>query len=274
MILCVSGDTHGALDRLYADVSEFERSLQVRFAALLHVGDFGIWPDPQRVDRATRDHEGAGDFPRWIGDGRGAPRPTSFIKGNHEDFDWIDTRKTTELISGLNYVPNGRSVDLPEGKGAIRVAGVGGCFGPSDYERRKLQGYSKRHYTRGEIEALAGRRPIDILLLHDAPLGVTIVQKRAHGQERRYVSNAEGLDRAVASARPQICFFGHHHARVTAEVAGVPCLGLNIVGRPGYLVAVDVPSSSREPWMLLGEWPAADVPYRPVWPEVTGEPMG
>ncbi len=82
------------------------------------------------------------------------------------------------------------------------------------------------------------------------------------------------LDRAVASARAQICFFGHHHARVTPEVAGVPCLGLNIVDRPGNLVAVDVPSSSREPWMLLGEWPATDVPYRPVWPKQNEDPMG
>jgi hypothetical protein len=62
-------------------------------------------------------------------------------------------------------------------------------------------------------------------------------------------------------------FFGHHHARVTTEVAGVACLGLNIVGRPGHLVAVEVPASSRVPWMLLGEWPGPEVPYRPVWPK-------
>jgi predicted phosphodiesterase len=269
MILCVSGDIHGALERMYADVADFERSLKVRFEALLHVGDFGVWPDPEKIDRATRDHEGAGDFHRWLAEGRSVPVPTWFIKGNHEDFDWIDSRNTTELLPGFHYIPNGRAVDLSKGKGAIRVAGLGGCYGPSDYERRTLKGYAKRHYTRGEVEALAGRRPIDILLLHDAPKGVEIVQTR-----RRYVSNAEGLDQAVATARPQICFFGHHHARVTAEVAGVPCLGLNIVGRPGYLVAVDVPSSSREAWMLLGEWPAAEVPYRPVWPKAVEEPMG
>lgn len=269
MILCVSGDTHGALERLYADVDDFERSLKVHFEALLHVGDFGVWPDPERVDRATRDHEGAGEFPRWLAEGRGVPRPTWSVKGNHEDFDWIDARESAELLPGLRQIPNGRSVDLPEGKGAIRVAGLGGCFGPSDYERRKLHGYAKRHYTRWDIEALAKHRPIDILLLHDAPKGVEIVQTR-----RRYVSNAEGLDQAVAEARPRICFFGHHHARVTAEVAGVPCLGLNIVGRPGYLVAVDVPASSKEPWMLLGEWPAAELPYRPVWPDASGEPNG
>ena len=111
--------------------------------------EFGVWPDPENIDRATRDHEGAGDFPRWLADGRGAPRPTWFIKGNHEDFDWIDSRKSAELLPGFHYIPNGRAVDLPDGKGAIRVAGLGGCYGPSDYERRKLQGYSKRHYSAG-----------------------------------------------------------------------------------------------------------------------------
>jgi hypothetical protein len=267
MILCVSGDTHGALERLYADVVEFERSLKVRFEALLHVGDFGVWPDPQKVDRATRDHEGAGDFPRWLTDRRGAPRPTWFIKGNHEDFEWIDSRTSPELLPGLTHIANGRSVDLPDGKGAIRVAGLGGCFGKKDYERRALKGYAKRHYTRWEIESLAVHRPIDVLLLHDAPKGVTIPKKRGD-----YLSDAEGLDAAVVSVRPRVCFFGHHHARVRTEVEGVPCLGLNIVGRPGYLVAMDIPASVQAPWTLLGEWPAADAPYRPVWPRASEDP--
>jgi predicted phosphodiesterase len=272
MILCVSGDTHGALDRLYADIVDFERAIKVRFEAVLHVGDLGIWPDPAKVDRATRNHEGAGDFPTWIEEGQSAPRPTWFVKGNHEDFEWMDSQKTSELVPGLHYVPNGQAVDLPEGKSSIRVAGVGGCFGPSDYERRQLQGYAKRHYTRWELERLESRRPIDVLLLHDAPKGVTIIQKRGDGRERRYISNAEGLDSAVARSRPRVCFFGHHHARVTADVAGISCLGLNIVGRPGYLVAVDLPAT-KEPWLLLGEWPRPDAPYRPVWPQPSEDPM-
>lgn len=256
MILCVSGDTHGALDRLYADVNAFERSLNVRFEALLHVGDFGVWPDPAKVDRATRDHEGAGDFSRWLAERRAAPRPTWFIKGNHEDFEWIDAKDSTELIPGLRYIPNGKVAELP---GGLRVAGIGGCFGPSDFERQSLHGYAKRHYMRWEIEALEGRRPIDILLLHDAPKGIEIAHTR-----RRYVSNAEGLDLAVAKAHPRVCFFGHHHARVTSEVAGVACLGLNIVGRPGYLLAVEVLASSAQSWRLLGEWSPPGASFLPV----------
>lgn len=78
MLLVAGGDAHGRLDRLYADVLAFERELGRTFAHVLHVGDFGVWPDPTRVDRATREHDGAGDFARWLAEGRAAPRPTTF----------------------------------------------------------------------------------------------------------------------------------------------------------------------------------------------------
>jgi hypothetical protein len=97
MIICAAGDIHGALDYLYEDVLAFEEALGVRFAWVLHVGDFGIWPDPARIDRGTRNHEGAGDFPVWLAEKRPAPRPTVFIKGNHEDFEWLERERAAEL---------------------------------------------------------------------------------------------------------------------------------------------------------------------------------
>ena len=80
------------MNRLYEDVLAFEESLHIRFDYVLQVGDFGVWPNPDRVDKATRRHDGAGDFPVWLRDNRTAPRPTIFIKGNHEDFAWLDSR--------------------------------------------------------------------------------------------------------------------------------------------------------------------------------------
>jgi len=65
MIVCAAGDSHGALDRLCADVLDFEASLGVRFAWVLRVGDFGAWPDPSRIEGPTNRHEGAGDFTVW-----------------------------------------------------------------------------------------------------------------------------------------------------------------------------------------------------------------
>ena len=42
-----------------------------------------------------------------------------------------------------------------------------------------------------------------------------------------WASESEGLDDLVRGGHPQVCLFGHHHARLDAEIDGVPCLGIN-----------------------------------------------
>jgi predicted phosphodiesterase len=252
VFICAAGDIHGAMDRLYQDVFKFEAALGVRFDHVLHVGDFGVWPDPSRIDKAARHHDGAGDFPAWLKENRGVPRPTAFIKGNHEDFTWLDAQDM-EVLPGLTFLRNGHTIDIRnQGAGGLRVGGIGGCYGPSDYLRRsdRLQGYAKRHYTVDEIERLADASSVDIVLTHDAPAGV-----RFDGHRRRaaYVSEAAGLDALLARIRPRVCFFGHHHIRVDAEVSGVRCIGLNKVGMPGNLVAIEMEPGKRD-WSLLGEY--------------------
>ncbi len=253
MLLCAAGDIHGAMDRLYDDVLAFESAIGVHFEWVLHVGDFGVWPDADRIDKANRKHEGAGDLPRWFAERREVPRKTVFINGNHKDFVWLDSYDGDEILPGLFYLRNRRVADLGQGRDCVRVGGIGGCFGPSDYERqsKRLQGYAKRHYTRDEIDKLCRHSGIDVLLVHDAPAGVKF------GRYRRgagYVSEAAGLDDLLSRLRPRVCFFGHHHTRLDAEVAGIRCVGLNKVAMPGNLVAVEVDARGRG-WSLLGEWP-------------------
>jgi Icc-related predicted phosphoesterase len=247
MILCAAGDIHGAMNFLYEDVLSFETSLGTRFEWVLHVGDFGVWPDPNRIDKATEKHDGAGDFSAWLAERRPVPRKTLFIKGNHEDFAWLADQH--EVLPGLFYLHNGRTTDIGEAGRSVRVGGVGGCFAASDYERpsRLLQGRAKAHYTHDEIEALRNAPKVDVLLVHDAPAGVKL--------DQHWVSEAAGLDELVAGTRPRVCFFGHHHARIDAEVGGVRCLGLNKSRMPGNLVAIDVDPRGRE-WSILGEWPS------------------
>jgi predicted phosphodiesterase len=253
MIICAAGDNHGAIDRLYSDIHNFENALNVRFEIVLHVGDFGIWSDVTRIDRATRNHDGAGDFPTWFAEKRRAPRRTIFIKGNHEDFVWMDEQPDAEVLPGLFYLKNGKRMTLEAEGQTITVGGIGGCFGPSDFGRdpASLQGYAKRHYTRSEIDMLIAGGRLDVLLLHDAPAGVTF---ETHRRGRGWVSDVEGLDDAVRGTRPRICFFGHHHTRLDSSIGGVPCFGLNKVPCPGSLVAVDIVPHSRSV-NILGEWP-------------------
>jgi Icc-related predicted phosphoesterase len=257
MIICAAGDIHGAIDRLYQDVLAFEATLGIRFDYVLQVGDFGVWPDPTRIDKATRRHDGAGDFPTWLRDNRKVPRPTLFIKGNHEDFLWLDSRPDAEVLPDLSYLRNGSTIDIRAKDGGIaRIGGVGGCYGPSNYRRRsdKLQAHAKRHYTFDEVGMLSSSSEIGILLTHDAPAGVRFEQR---SRRRSYVSGAVGLDALVATVQPRVCFFGHHHARVDAEIAGVPCIGLNKVGMPGNLVAIYIePLPAERRWAFLGEYRA------------------
>jgi predicted phosphohydrolase len=238
---------------MYTGVVAFEAALGVRFDWLLHVGDFGVWREPARVDGATRRHDGAGDFPAWFAERRVAPRPTVFIKGNHEYFVWLDAQPSSEVLPGLHYLRNGHVRALVVGDEVLRIGGVGGCFGPSNFERRSstLRGYAKRHYTRDEIATLSARTDLDIVLTRDAPAGVRFER---HHRGAGFVSEAAGLDELLAKTQPRACFFGHHHTRLDAEVAGVRCLGLNKGPYPGSLVAFEMRAGAPG-WQLLGEWP-------------------
>ena len=157
------------------------------------------------------------------------------------------------MLPGLIYLRNGCKIELEgSGRETVCVGGVGGCYGPSDYGRnsKTLQGYARRHYTHDEVERLASSQGVDIVLTHDAPAGVCF---QRHRQGAGYVSQAAGLDVVLARARPRVCFFGHHHARVDAEVSGVSCIGLNKVGCPGNLVAVEFTPNGRG-WSMIGEY--------------------
>jgi hypothetical protein len=186
--------------------------------------------------------------------GRPVPRRTVFIKGNHEDFEWLNRAASPELLPGLTWLPNGHSLELSSPKGGVlRIGGIGGCYGASDYERtaRRLQGYARRHYTHDEVARLASAPRLDILMTHDAPAGIRF-EKR--GGAHAHVSNAAGLDSLLSKTRPSLCLFGHHHARVNADIAGVRCVGLNCIGRAGNLVALDMDVGSGD-WSVRAEFP-------------------
>ncbi len=253
MFICAAGDIHGALDRMYADILAFEETLSRRFDWVLHVGDFGIWPDPKKVDRATAKHDGAGDFPRWVQEHKSAPRKTLFIKGNHEDFDWLAAQRGSEVLPNLHYLRNGHVFEITANGEALGVGGIGGCFGPSNYQRASanLYGSARRHYARDEIEKLFNVGGLDVIMTHDAPAGVRFERALKQGG---FLSEAVGLDELLARTQPRVCFFGHHHVRLDSEVGGVPCIGLNKVAMSGNLVAIEMTPQGRE-YSVLGEWP-------------------
>ncbi len=248
MLLCAVGDSHGHLDAMYSIVEALERELGEEVDLVLQVGDFGVWPDPQRLDEATRRHGGAGDFPQWLAQGRAAPRPTIFIPGNHEDFGWLIERGAGELLPGLRFLPWGGVVEV-EG---LRIGGLGGCYSPRSYRMPGLSGKRRRHYCREEVRALS-RESLDVLLIHDAPAGR--FSDIRPGVDRRWETKAEGLGELIAATRPKICLHGHLHGRFERRLDDIRVTGLTAVPWPGCAVVIE--TSDDAPWTLRAEWSRA-----------------
>ena len=55
-ILAVFGDIHGRVRLMYELALSWQERTGRRLDGILQVGDFGAFPDPQRLDEATRKH--------------------------------------------------------------------------------------------------------------------------------------------------------------------------------------------------------------------------
>lgn len=265
MRVCVAGDTHGELDRLYDIVDALERSSGRAVDLVLQVGDFGVWPDPQRLDEATRRHGDRGEFRRLLTLGR-VPRRTWFIAGNHEDFVYLAGTNTHALPDGLHFLRWGEVVELDVAGERLRVGGVGGCYGPRDYERQALSGAARRHYARADLEHLAGAGAgLDVLLLHEPPAGVVTELHAPPGlSPRTWTLRGAGLAELVARVRPRICLSGHIHARTDRRIDGVRTVGLNKVPHRGSVVLLDIRPGADEP-EIVDEWGGAPSVVPAAW---------
>ncbi len=241
MLLCAAGDCHGQLTLLYEGVEELEREIGRRVDLVLQVGDLGVWPDAKRIDKATGRHNGPGEFPVWLKRGVRVPRPTVFVAGNHEDFEFLTRRGTGEVLPGLTFLAWGDVITFEANGCSLRIGGVGGCYGPSDFEKERLTGRRRRHYAKSELDKLADNADagIDVLLLHDAPAGRLVSMRDSRAKPYQRTSESEGLTDLIACVQPRICFHGHWHFRSERKVADVRTVGLNKIPHPGSMLLLE-----------------------------------
>jgi hypothetical protein len=176
-------------------------------------------------------------------------RPLYWIKGNNEDFDII-----AEAIHGhspattLNYLPNGG----PYTVGPWRVAALGGTFAPSWYHTaasalppsrgRRAGGASiklgksrddkRRHFVRDEVLACRNLTHIDVFMTHEAP-------RPFHPAGRRIDAGKTVINEVLASMRPRLHLFGHHHEFTDSVRQGVRSVGLDLVTKSYLLIDAD-----------------------------------
>ena len=193
-------------------------------------------------DAARRVMERHSDVPYWlcVGDLPGAdgeyqsmPAPLYWIKGNNENFDLI---ASGDFPPNLHFIPNGelRVID------GLRVAGLGGTFAPTMYEvpaaelphpkKRTAKSTEladrRRHFVREEVERLKALEGVDLFLSHEAPLPFRV---------GRIQAGKRPINEVLASARPRLHLFGHHHRFQEMSVEGVRSVCLDLV-RDSYLL--------------------------------------
>lgn len=226
--IAVLGDLHGHFTLAYRLLKRWEREHRITLSLILQVGDLGAYPPPFRLDRATRrfaeddpDELSFRDYQEGVGEaaeilGRKA-RPQRriaaemwFIRGNHEDFEYLYSLPEPEAYplavdanEKIRYLPNGSVYTAKLGNHTLRIGALGGIAAADGPGNDPIS----PHYTLGEVRRLLRRAPgLDILLTHDLPRGTGATLGGRYAE----AGSAEVAD-LVAYHRPAFHFCGHYH---------------------------------------------------------------
>jgi hypothetical protein len=213
----IFGDLHGRILPAFRLALAWQREHGERLAGLLQVGDLGFFPDPSRLDKATKRH--AEEDPLELGAQLVAlrsreadtifaepdlPEALWFTAGNHEDHAVLDalahgagcTRDDypVDFYHRVRCVRDGHVITLP---GGLRVGAMWGIDDQAPNARRKTP-------ARGRISqrsaTMLSCENFDVFLTHESPRDAMIVG-----------SGSDAITSVIELAHPAFAFFGHYH---------------------------------------------------------------
>ncbi len=217
MLIGFIGDVHGMVFHALAALATLQERLGRRFDLLVQVGDMGAYPDPARMDEASKRYLEAEPSQGHFGlllhaEGELAERlrrlrgefsgPLHFIRGNHEDYRWlrglpVDAASGTAAVDPfdfLRYVPDGTTLRF----GEFTVAFLGG-----EESGRSVEDGEIDPEAYGRLMPL-GPGEVDLLVTHDAPYGLSTGY---HGQ----VQGSRLITGLVERLQPGFHLAGHYH---------------------------------------------------------------
>lgn len=171
MRILLSGPVEGHIEQLYKNAEDSK--VQWVVAA----GDFGIWPDPGRMDRAARRYHNKEFAHRYVGsDPRPINIPILTIAGAHDDNRWLNHRQivnNTEILNNVHWLAQGyrTQIGFEIDQVPCRVTGLGRAYSEVTYNGESNR-RSHRHYTRRDVERACSSGPTDLLIIYehlDAP---------------------------------------------------------------------------------------------------------
>lgn len=193
MRIAILGSIYGNIEQTYLELGKMVYQTSVPINWVLSTGNFGVWPDPLRADKASKSHPG--DFLDYLVGKKSIPIPTLMVAGKHEDSLWISkmlARGDGELVNNLHFLVSGNHTTIEDQETVLRVVGLGGTYSPNP----KRGNYSMKDVANA---ALAG--PVDIFLSHEAPDG----QKFGI-----LTSQAKGINKVCFATQPRLLLHGKY----------------------------------------------------------------
>jgi hypothetical protein len=240
----IAGDWHGDLPWALKSVRSF---YEAGIKDIFHLGDFGIFSDPD----GDAYLESVSDELRSLG------MRILITAGNHEDYTRINaTPVSTDGLRWLTDViavmPRGFRWEV-SGRTFVSLGGAASINFPDLKEG--ISWWREEAITAGDIYRLADGGPADVMLAHDAPVGISALENShrtgskwsmeglAYADESRRMMSV-----AVDIVRPMMFIHGHYHTdyRETiirgdgAVTFDVNCIGMNMNGKKNNLAILNV----------------------------------
>lgn len=229
----VFGDIHGRIALMYTLAILWQQESGIELDGLLQVGDMGAFPDLSKLDKATKKHAqkdtdelGFQQFciatpeSEFYLQHRQAP-PTYFIRGNHEDFDYLGNFTKPSSIDPWDkiwFIPDSKIIEVGKDDRSVKIAAFGGIapgaqkrlrgkLAREEYRKARKIGKSEpRFFSETSIENIsADLQNADILMTHAGPICPELT------------NGSMLIEALVRSIEPRVHLFGHHHQVVDRQ---------------------------------------------------------
>lgn len=229
--------------------------------ALVQLGDFGLWPGRAGM-RFLHEVSAAA---------AAVQLPLLWLDGNHEDFDQLATYPVgatglRRIRPWIWHLPRGFRWNWA----GLRFGALGGATSLDRPHRTPgVSWWPQEEITWAQAQNVIDGGPVDVLLTHDCPAGVTIPGLPPESvwdpaELRRANGHRELLRSVVDAVAPTHLFHGHFHSRYDAELPlpGGPVLSVtgldkdSSMGR-GYLT-VDLDALYLDSALRRAATPGAD----------------
>ncbi|MEO8610663.1 MAG: metallophosphoesterase [Chloroflexota bacterium] len=188
MNIAIFADIHGRILLCFKLCERWQRETGEQLDLVLQAGDLGVFPDVSRLDKATIRH--TQDDPSELGFTHDFAEhksdvaeelaktafPLIFVRGNHEDQEWLDAleQKSDAPIFAIDpyerifCLKTGVPYTFNRGGEAITIVGIGRVAAPRGEQKPDKPKYIQPH----ELERLysLGKVDFDILLTHDSAI--------------------------------------------------------------------------------------------------------